>query len=69
LDGIPGVGDKRKRALFDAFMTLDAIKAAVPDDLKAVPLIDARTAEAVYQYFHKDEPAETANLPSPVDEI
>jgi excinuclease ABC subunit C len=69
LDGIPGVGDKRKRALFDAFMTLDAIKAAAPDDLKAVPLIDTRTAEAVYQYFHKDEPAETANLPSPVDEI
>lgn len=54
LDGIPGVGDKRKRALFDAFLTLDAIKAATVEDLSAVPLIDSRTAESVYAFFHKE---------------
>ena len=58
LDDIPGVGDKRKRSLFDAFMTLDAIKSATIDELKAVPLIDSRTAETVYQYFHKQDQAE-----------
>ena len=52
LDSIPGVGDKRKRALFDAFLTIDAIKAASQEELNAVPLIDARTAESVYTYFH-----------------
>ncbi len=55
LDGIPGVGDKRKRALFDAFLTIDAIKAATQEELSAVPLVDARTAESVYRYFHSDE--------------
>ncbi|MEN6418708.1 MAG: excinuclease ABC subunit UvrC, partial [Clostridiaceae bacterium] len=54
LDSIPGVGDKRKRALFDTFLTIEAIKAASLDELKAVPLIDARTAESVYRYFHKE---------------
>ena len=55
LDSIPGVGDKRKRALFDTFLTIEAIKSASLDELKAVALIDARTAESVYGYFHKDE--------------
>lgn len=55
LDGIPGVGDKRKRALFDAFLTLDAIKAATVEDLSAVPLIDSRTAENVYIFFHNGD--------------
>jgi excinuclease ABC subunit C len=59
LDAIPGVGDKRKRALFDAFLTIDAIKAAPQEELAAVPLIDARTAESVYRYFHPDETGET----------
>lgn len=55
LDSIPGVGDKRKRALFDAFMTIEAIKAASQEELAAVSLIDSRTAESVYRYFHPDE--------------
>ena len=55
LDSIPGVGDKRKRALFDAFMTIDAIKAATQEELAAVSLIDSRTAESVFRYFHPDE--------------
>ena len=60
LDGIPGVGDKRKRALFDAFLTLDAIKAASVEDLSAVPLVDSRTAENVFHFFHSENntPAE-----------
>lgn len=59
LDSIPGVGDKRKRALFDAFLTIDAIKAAPQEELAAVPLLDARTAESVYRYFHPDDSGES----------
>ena len=55
LDSIPGVGDKRKRALFDAFLTIEAIKSTTQEALSEVPLIDTRTAEAVYRYFHTDE--------------
>ncbi|MPM70742.1 UvrABC system protein C [bioreactor metagenome] len=65
LDSIPGVGDKRKRALFDAFLTIEAIKAASQEELAAVPLIDSRTAESVYQYFHKESPVDSE---SPVEE-
>ena len=51
LDAIPGVGEKRKRALFDAFITLDAMKAATAEELAAVPNMDRRTANAVRDYF------------------
>ncbi|HWQ06477.1 MAG TPA: helix-hairpin-helix domain-containing protein, partial [Feifaniaceae bacterium] len=63
LDSIPGVGDKRKRALFDTFLTMEAIKSATLDELKAVPLIDSRTAESVFGFFHKEDvpPSETEN--------
>ncbi|MEA5048862.1 MAG: excinuclease ABC subunit UvrC [Eubacteriales bacterium] len=64
LDDVPGVGDKRKRSLFDAFMTLDAIKSATIDELKSVPLVDSRTAETVYQYFHKQDQTDTDHTPA-----
>lgn len=60
LDQIDGIGDRRKRALFDAFVTLDAMKAATVEQLAAVPAMTHATAEAVYAYFHPEEtpPAE-----------
>ena len=58
LDSIPGVGDKRKRALFDAFLTIDAIKSASVEELNAVLTIDTRTAESVYGFFHKEPDAQ-----------
>ncbi|MEA4870809.1 MAG: excinuclease ABC subunit UvrC [Christensenella sp.] len=58
LDSISGVGDKRKRALFDAFLTIEAIKAASAEELAAVPTIDSRTAESVYHFFHKESNSE-----------
>ncbi len=55
LDNIPGIGDKRKRALFDAFITLDAMKAADVAQLAAVSGMTQPCAEAVYEYFHKND--------------
>ena len=55
LDGIKGIGEKRKRALFDAFLTVDAIASASVEALSAVPGMHPAAAEAVYAYFHPEE--------------
>lgn len=54
LDGIDGVGDKRKRALFDAFLTVEQIKAASVEDLAAVKGMTLPCAQSVYSFFHKE---------------
>ena len=50
LDGIRGVGQKRKQALLKAFGSLKAIAAA--DREKLGKVVDKRTAEAVFDHFH-----------------
>ena len=61
LDQIGGIGERRKRALFDAFVTLDAMKAATVEQLAAVPAMTRPAAEAVYAHFHsEDAPPEDA---------
>ena len=58
LDGIEGIGDTRKRALFDAFITRDAIAGASVEDLSKVKGMSRPAAEAVYRFFH---PADDIN--------
>ena len=58
LDAIDGVGEKRKRALFDRFLTVDAIRAANMEELLSVKGMNRTAAEAVYTYFHKEKPTE-----------
>ena len=57
LDQISGIGERRKRALFDAFVTLDAMKAATIEQLAAVPAMNHTAAEAVWTFFHGTAPA------------
>ena len=52
LDGIEGIGDTRKRALFDAFITRDAIAGASVEDLTKVKGMSRPAAEAVFRFFH-----------------
>ncbi len=47
LDSIPGIGPARRKALLQHFGSLDAIRVASLDDLKAAPGMNARVAEAV----------------------
>ena len=54
LDSIDGVGEKRKRALFDAFLTVEAIKAASVEELAAVKGMTSASARSVFRYFHPD---------------
>ena len=54
LDGIPGVGDVRKKALLQHFKSVKAIASASVEDLSAA--VGAKTAQAVYDHFHKETP-------------
>ena len=53
LDNIKGIGDRRKRALYEKFLTIDAIKAADMDELKSADGMNAAAAKSVYDYFHQ----------------
>ena len=53
LDDIDGVGAKRKKDLLNHFGSLDAIKDASIEDISKVTGINKKTAENIYNYFHK----------------
>ncbi|WP_435619678.1 excinuclease ABC subunit UvrC [Thermoanaerobacterium thermosulfurigenes] len=48
---IPGIGEKRMKALYNAFKTIDGIKNATVDELKKVEGMNEKAANAVYDYF------------------
>ena len=58
LDAVRGVGDKRKRALFDAFITIDALKNAGIEELMSVKGITKPVAETIYNALHLKQPTE-----------
>ncbi len=47
LDGIPGIGRKRRRILFDRFGDLDGIRKASIEELASIPGITERLARAI----------------------
>ena len=51
LDGIPGVGPARRKALLKAFGSLDAIRAASIEQLAAVPGIPHKVALAIKEHL------------------
>lgn len=53
LDGVPGVGAGRKRALLAHFGSAKAVGRANLADLKAVDGISANLAQTIYDYFHE----------------
>ena len=54
LDGIPGVGPKRKRGLLTHFGSLAALKGASCEELARVPGISGKLAEEVYGALHAE---------------
>lgn len=52
LDGVPGIGALRKKALLHHFGSAKAVSAAGLAELENVPGINKKTALAVYNYFH-----------------
>ncbi len=55
LDEISGIGAKRKRSLFETFLSIDAIKKAEVDELSKVEGMNIAAAKAVWNYFHNNE--------------
>ena len=60
LDGIPGVGEKRRKAILRHFKTVEALKAASVDEIKQVPGLPAPVAEAVYRFLSAEGEADAA---------
>ncbi len=52
LDGIPGIGPSRKRALLRHFGSAKSVSRAGLPDLQAVTGISAAMAQLIYDYFH-----------------
>ena len=55
LDDIPGIGPTRRKALMKQFQGPDKMREASLEELKAVPSMNERAAEAVYRFFHEEE--------------
>ncbi|MFA4934317.1 MAG: excinuclease ABC subunit UvrC [Candidatus Methanoperedens sp.] len=53
LDGIAGIGEKKKRALLVYFGSVEELKKAGVSRIGEVPGISRKDAETVYGYFHK----------------
>ena len=52
LDGIPGVGPARRKALMRHFRSIEDIRSADVEQLAGVPEIPAHIAEEIYSFFH-----------------
>ena len=52
LDGIPGIGPSRRRALLEHFGSVKAIRAAAPADLAEVEGISTTLAAAIHDHLH-----------------
>lgn len=55
LDDIPGVGDKRRKALMKHFQSIEAIRSATVEELAAVETMNRGAAQQVYGFFHDKE--------------
>lgn len=55
LDDIPGIGPERRKALMKAYESLDAIREADIESLKAVPSMNELAAVSVYRFFHSPQ--------------
>ena len=52
LDGIPGVGTARRRALMKQYGSLEALKQASVEELAKLPSMNQKAAQAVHDFFH-----------------
>ncbi len=53
LDGLPGVGEARKRALLKWFGSPEAVLAAYQEELQSVPGVPAKVGRDVHAYLHR----------------
>ena len=54
LEDVPGIGEKRLKALYKRFGSLEEMKKADLSELMAVPSMNAVAARAVFQFLHSE---------------
>ncbi|MHB9150724.1 MAG: excinuclease ABC subunit UvrC [Thermoleophilia bacterium] len=54
LDGLPGVGEKRKRAILNHFGSPERFLKADREELEAVPGLPGKVARSIFDYVHKN---------------
>lgn len=58
LDDIPGIGERRRKALMRRFRSIAAIRDASEEELAQTESMNAGSAKQVYDFFHRpDNPA------------
>ena len=55
LDDIPGVGPVRRKALMRHFKSLEEIRKATAEELMELPEMNARSAEAIVEFFKEQQ--------------
>ena len=53
LDDIPGIGEKRRKALIKYFKSIEALKEASVEEIAQVPSMNEKAAQSVYRFFHQ----------------
>jgi excinuclease ABC subunit C len=56
LDGIPGIGKTKKRALLKQFGGMEGVVAASPEELAKVPGMNSALAQQVWEHLHNNLP-------------
>ena len=62
LDDIPDIGKERRRALMKHFGTIEAIRGADLEALKAVPSMNEKAARSVLAFFREKEGKKETHL-------
>jgi hypothetical protein len=65
LDGIPGLGEARRKKLVTALGGVGAVKKASLDTLQSLTFLPDAVAEAIYARFHPDDGTPVAPPRSP----
>ena len=55
LDGVAGVGPERRKAILKHFKTVEALRAASPEEIAQVPGLPESVARNVYAMLHEGE--------------
>ncbi|MCU1548649.1 MAG: excinuclease subunit [Arthrobacter sp.] len=64
LDGVPGLGDSKRKALLAQFGSVKSIRAATSEELTAAKGIGPSLAEAIVRHFSPDDGEGAATVPA-----
>ena len=62
LDGVPGLGEVRRKALLTHFGSLKKLRAATVEEISAVPGFGPKLADAIVTTLASQGPGEAINM-------